>query len=56
MLCNKLYDLIILDVMLPNMNGFEILKRIRNIDIFILKNNEVRARCYSIKFRRYECI
>lgn len=34
--------------MLPNMDGFEILKRIRNIDIFILKNNEVRARCYSI--------
>lgn len=48
MLCNKLYDLIILDVMLPNMDWFEILKRIRNIDIFILKNNEVRARCYSI--------
>ena len=33
MLCNKLYDLIILDVMLPNMNGFEILKRIRNENI-----------------------
>ena len=33
MLCNKLYDLIILDVMLPNMDGFEILKRIRNENI-----------------------
>ncbi len=27
---NGIYDLIILDVMLPNMNGFEILKKIRN--------------------------
>ncbi len=33
MLCNKLYDLIILDVMLHNMDGFEILKRIRNENI-----------------------
>lgn len=33
MLCNKWYDLIILDVMLPNMDGFEILKRIRNENI-----------------------
>lgn len=33
MLCNKLYDLIILDVMLLNMDGFEILKRIRNENI-----------------------
>ncbi|WP_416829115.1 response regulator transcription factor [Ectobacillus polymachus] len=31
--CQNIYDLILLDVMLPGMNGFEIIQRLRNEDI-----------------------
>ena len=32
---SNLYDLIILDVMLPRMNGFDILKRLREEDVLL---------------------
>lgn len=31
--CDNIYDLIILDIMLPNMNGFEILKKLKEENI-----------------------
>lgn len=31
--CDNIYDLIILDIMLPNMNGFEILKNLKEENI-----------------------
>lgn len=51
-LCNKRYDLIILDVMLPNMDGFEVMENLRNTSIpviFLTARTDLKDRLKGLR-------